>query len=220
MTESGEGYMNNPKIHGSDGTITDVLKGKMGFDGIVVTVKIAKIEINGCSASNCTQAVVTRNDVFMVTARHDWQAFYQNVINQVNDGTISMERIDDAVTRILRVKMRANLWEKPQPTKRSLAGNDKVLSAPEHTKIARQAVSESLVLLKNNDNTLPLEAEKQYLVVGSAANSIQKQTGGWSLTWQGDGNTIEKDFPNAQTVLMAMQAKSGRKHFHGYNNSA
>ncbi len=213
MTENGEGdYMNNQKIHGSEYLITDVLKGKMGFDGIVVTDWNGQGEINGCSASNCAQAVVAGNDVFMVTARHDWQAFYQNVIAQVKDGTISMERIDDAVTRILRVKMRANLWEKPQPTKRSLAGNAEILSAPEHTQIARQAVSESLVLLKNNNNALPLNAEQQYLVVGSAANSIQKQTGGWSLTWQGDGNTIEQDFPNAQTVLMAMQEEVGEKN--------
>ena len=206
-------YMQNQKIHGSKYLITDVLKGKMGFDGLVVTDWNGQGEINGCTAANCPQAVIAGNDIFMVTSRSDWQAFYQNVIDQVRSGIIPMERIDDAVTRILRVKMRANLWEKPQPSLRALAGKQEILSAPEHVAIARQAVSESLVLLKNENSTLPLKKEGQkYLVVGSAANDITKQTGGWSLSWQGEGNTIEKDFPNAQTMLMAMQQVVGEEN--------
>lgn len=210
--EDGGDYMQNQKIHGSQYLITDVLKGKLGFDGLVVTDWNGQGEINGCTAANCPQAVIAGNDVFMVTSRNDWQAFYQNVIDQVNAGIIPMSRIDDAVTRILRVKMRANLWEKPKPSERSLAGDQSVLSAPEHVAIARQAVSESLVLLKNQDQILPLKSDAKFLVTGSAANDITKQTGGWSLTWQGDGNTIEKDFPNAQTVLMAMQQEVGEEN--------
>lgn len=202
-------YMNNQKIHGSEYLITDVLKGKMNFDGIVVTDWNGQGEINGCTAANCPQAVLAGNDVFMITAREDWQAFYENVIEQIKSGVIPMSRIDDAVTRILRVKMRANLWNKPMPSLRSLAGKQEILSAPEHVALARQAVSESLVLLKNNNNVLPLSSGSRFLVVGSAANDITKQTGGWSLSWQGDGNSIEKDFPNAQTLLMAMQTEAG-----------
>ncbi|NLS14054.1 glycoside hydrolase family 3 protein [Vibrio sp. SM6] len=205
-------YMDNQKIHGSEYLITDVLKGKMGFDGIVVTDWNGQGEINGCTPANCAQAVIAGNDVLMITDRKDWQAFYHNTIEQVKSGIIPMARIDDAVTRILRVKMRANLWQKPMPSQRSLAGNADILSAPEHVAIARQAVSESMVLLKNNQQTLPLKHDQKYLVVGTAANDITKQTGGWSLSWQGDGNTIDKDFPNAQTLLMAM------KHEVGSNN--
>lgn len=206
------GYVDNQKVHGSQYLITDILKGKMGFDGIVITDWNGHGEINGCSASDCTQAVIAGNDIFMVTSRNDWQTFYKNLIDKVKDGSISMERIDDAVTRILRVKMRANLWEKPKPSERSLAGKQEILSAAEHVKIARQAVSESLVLLKNKNNLLPLNKNNKYLVVGSAANDITKQTGGWSLTWQGDGNTIDKDFPNAQTLLMAFQKEVGSEN--------
>ncbi|CDT12821.1 1,4-B-D-glucan glucohydrolase [Vibrio coralliirubri] len=205
---SDQPYMSNQKIHGSEYLIADVLKGKMAFDGIVVTDWNGQGEINGCTAANCPQAVIAGNDVFMITAREDWQAFYHNVIEQVNSGVIPMSRIDDAVTRILRVKKRANLWNKPMPSLRSLAGKQEVLSAPEHVSLARQAVSESLVLLKNSD-ALPLSTNDRFLVVGSAANDITKQTGGWSLSWQGDGNTIEKDFPNAQTLLMAMKSVVG-----------
>ncbi|MCK6263329.1 exo 1,3/1,4-beta-D-glucan glucohydrolase [Vibrio sp. ZSDE26] len=194
----------NYKLHGSKYLLNDILKEKMGFDGIIVTDWNGQGEINGCSSANCPEAVNAGNDVFMVTARNDWQAFYRNVIEQVNEGIIPMERIDDAVTRILRVKMRAQLWEKPQPSLRTYAGDQDILGADAHRELARQAVSESLVLLKNND-LLPLKKDKKYLVVGSAANSIQKQTGGWSLTWQGTENEIDRDFPGAQTLLMAMK---------------
>ncbi|GAM60577.1 periplasmic beta-glucosidase [Vibrio ishigakensis] len=148
----------------------------------------------------------------MVTSRHDWQGFYHNVIQQVKDGIIPMERIDDAVTRILRVKMRAQLWEKPQPSLRTYAGHNEILGADEHRALAREAVSQSLVLLKNKENILPLSTNQKYLVLGSAANDIQKQTGGWTLTWQGTENEIERDFPGAQTMLMALQELVGEEN--------
>lgn len=198
----------NKKIHGSKYLITDVLKGKMGFDGIVVTDWNGHGEIAGCSAANCPDAVNAGNDVFMVTAKADWKAFYANVIQQVKDGIIPMSRIDDAVTRILRVKMRAGLWDKPKPSARSLAGNQAILGAPEHKALARQAVSESLVLLKNNNAVLPLKAEQKIFLAGSAMDNIQKQTGGWSLTWQGADNTLA-DFPGASTVKQALEAQIG-----------
>jgi len=202
----------NKKLHGSKYLVTDILKNKMGFDGIVVTDWNGQAELNGCTASNCPAAVNAGNDIFMVTAREDWQGFYHNVIAQVNDGTIPMARIDDAVTRILRVKLRANLWEKPKPSQRKLAGNQALLGSSVHRALARQAVSESLVLLKNKKQILPLSSNQKILISGSAANNIQKQTGGWSLTWQGNENTITKDFPGATTMLMAMQETVGKKN--------
>lgn len=185
-----------------------MLKGKLGFDGLVVTDWNGQSEINGCTASNCPEAVNAGNDVFMVTARTDWKPFYDNVIAQVNDGTIAMSRIDDAVTRILRVKMRAGLWEKPKPSERSLAGNDSVLGSDEHRALAREAASKSLVLLKNQDGVLPLQATQKVYLAGSAADDLQKQTGGWSLTWQGTGNDLS-DFPGATTLRMALEDQIG-----------
>lgn len=200
----------NKKLHGSKYLVTDILKNKMGFDGIVVTDWNGQGELNGCSAANCPAAVNAGNDVFMVTARSDWQAFYHNVIAQVNDGTIAMARINDAVTRILRVKLRANLWAKPKPSGRPLAGHQELLGSKEHRALARQAVKKSLVLLKNSSGILPLSVDQKILVAGSAANNIQKQTGGWSLTWQGTENSIKKDFPGATTLLMAIRDVVGR----------
>ncbi|MGR5145486.1 glycoside hydrolase family 3 N-terminal domain-containing protein [Photobacterium alginatilyticum] len=209
LTGSGE-Y--NKKIHGSKYLITDVLKNTMGFDGIVVTDWNGQGEINGCTASNCPAAVNAGNDVFMVTANSDWKAFYNNVIAQVNDGTIPMVRIDDAVSRILRVKLRANLWEKPMPSERELAGQQELLGSAAHRALAREAVSQSLVLLKNEGNILPLSNGQKILIAGSAVNDIQKQTGGWSLTWQGNENTIENDFPGATTMQMALEDVVGAEN--------
>lgn len=208
--QSGTGEYNQ-KVHGSKYLITDVLKEQMGFDGIVITDWNGQSEINDCTASNCPAAVNAGNDIFMVTSNADWKAFYSNVIEQVEDGTISQSRIDDAVTRILRVKMRANLWEKPMPSSRSLAGDQTLLGASEHRAIAREAVSKSLVLLKNKNNTLPLASDQKVLLAGSAADNLAKQHGGWSLTWQGDGNTIE-DFPGASTLKMALEAQIGAEN--------
>jgi beta-glucosidase len=208
LTGSGE-Y--NKKLHGSKYLITDVLKNQMGFDGIVVTDWSGISEINGCTASDCAESVNAGNDVFMVPARSDWQGFYRNVINQVNSGIIPMSRIDDAVTRILRVKLRANLWDKPQPSQRQHAGDQSLLGAPEHRALARQAVSESLVLLKNN-NILPLAKNQKLFIGGSAIHDIQKQTGGWSLTWQGTENKIDRDFPGATTMQMALAHVVGEEN--------
>lgn len=204
---SGKGTYNK-KIHGSKYLITDVLKGKLGFDGIVVTDWNGHSEINGCTASNCPVAVNAGNDVFMVTANKDWKAFYQNVIKQVRSGVISMSRIDDAVTRILRVKKRAGLWEKPKPSLRSFAGKQSILGADEHRKLAREAVRKSLVLLKHQKNVLPLKATQKIYLAGSAADSLEKQTGGWTLTWQGKDNSLE-DFPGASTIRSALVEQIG-----------
>ncbi|WP_246611974.1 glycoside hydrolase family 3 protein [Agarivorans aestuarii] len=220
LNEDSGAAVYNYKLHGSKYLLNDILKDRMGFDGLIVTDWNGQGELDGCTAANCPEAVNAGNDVFMVTSRSDWQAFYHNVISQVNNGTISMARIDDAVTRILRVKMRANLWEKPKPSMRELAGNDSILGSDAHRAIARQAVSESLVLLKNEEGILPLSNNKSYLVLGSAANSIQKQTGGWSLTWQGDGNTIGADFPGASTFLMAIREQVGTENVYTDASSA
>ena len=198
----------NHKIHGSRYLITDVLKEKMGFDGVVVTDWNGHSELNDCTAGDCPQVVLAGNDIIMVTARQDWQEFYKNTVSQVRDGTIPLARIDDAVTRILRVKHRAGLWEKPSPSRRRGAGDQKTLGAVEHRQLARRAVRESLVLLKN-DSLLPLDREAPVLVLGSGAVDIQKQTGGWSLTWQGNENTLERDFPGGSTVLSATREVIG-----------
>jgi beta-glucosidase len=185
------------KMHGQHHLITDVLKGRMGFDGMVVTDWDGIDEVQSCSKDHCAQAVNAGIDLFMVPEA--WRAFIENTVAQVRNGDVPQSRIDDAVTRILRVKLRAGLFDKGPPSSRLLANKSAGIGAPEHRAIAREAVRESLVLLKNQGNLLPLRPHLSVMVSGDGADNLGKQTGGWSLTWQGTGNTRE-DFPGATSI--------------------
>jgi beta-glucosidase len=191
------------KMHGQHHLITDVLKGSMGFDGLVVSDWDAIDEVQGCSKDHCAQAVNAGIDLFMVPER--WRAFIDNTVAQVRNGDIPQTRIDDAVSRILRVKLRAGLFEKGRPSSRPLAGKSTLLGAPEHRAIAREAVRKSLVLLKNEGNLLPLRPQLKVMISGDGADNIGKQSGGWTLTWQGTGNSNE-DFPGATSIYAGIRA--------------
>ena len=114
----------------------------------------------------------------------DWKAFQENTVKQVESGEIPMSRIDDAVRRILRVKYRAGMFDSGKPSEHRLAGRAKLIGHADHRNVARQAVRESLVLLKN-DGLLPLNPSQNILVTGSGADSAVRQSGGWTVTWQG-----------------------------------
>ena len=199
-------HQNSPKgkIHGNQYLITDVLKGKLGFDGLVVSDYDAIGQIPGCTKDHCAQAVNAGTDLFMVP--NDWKAFIDNTVNDVEEGRIPMSRIDDAVTRILRVKMRSGLFNE-NPARNKYAGDVDAIS---NKALARRAVSESLVLLKNNKQTLPLATDKKVLVVGKSADSMPNQSGGWSKTWQGD-EVDNSDFPNGETLLASLKSQYGDK---------
>ena len=136
--------------------------------------------------------------VDMIMVPEDWWALIANTIHQVRMGEISMSRIDDAVRRILRVKLRAGLFDKGRPSER-LQERSKWVGCAAHREVARQAVRESLVLLKNESSLLPLSPKQRVLVAGSGADNIAQQCGGWSLTWQGTDNT-NADFPGAHSI--------------------
>ena len=185
------------KMHGNRTLLTDVLKKQMRFDGILVGDWNGHGQIPGCTNANCSKAINAGLDIYMVP--EDWKALYENTLAQVKSGEIPMSRLDDAARRILRVKMRAGLFGAGKPSQRPHAGDFAKLGAREHRDVARQAVRESLVLLKNNGGVLPLKIDQKILVAGDGANSIAKQCGGWTLTWQGDGNT-NADFPGGTSI--------------------
>ncbi|MGH9457405.1 MAG: glycoside hydrolase family 3 protein [Thermoanaerobaculia bacterium] len=185
------------KMHGNRGLLTDVLTERMGFDGIVVGDWNAHGQIPGCTNGNCPQAFNAGIDMYMVP--EDWKELWANTRAQVKDGTIPRSRLDEAVRRILRVKMRAGLFEAGRPSERALGGDFALIGSPDHRAVARQAVRESLVLLKNDDRTLPLDPTLHVLVAGDGANDIGKQSGGWTLSWQGTENT-NADFPGATSI--------------------
>lgn len=193
------------KVHGSKYLLTDVLKNRMGFDGFVVGDWNGHGQVKGCIKESCAQAVNAGLDIFMVPTEA-WKPLYENIIAQVQQGDIPQSRIDDAVTRILRVKIRAGLFEKPSPANRIFSGKIALIGAESHREVARQAVRESLVLLKNKGHILPLSAQQHILVAGDAADNIGKQSGGWSITWQGTGNK-NKDFIGASSIYSGIEQK-------------
>lgn len=186
------------KNHGNKYLLTDVLKQRMGFDGFVVGDWNGHGQVKGCSNQSCPQSINAGLDIFMVPT-DAWKPLLENTIAQIKQGEIPMSRVDDAVSRILRVKLRAGLFEKPSPAKRPLSGKTELIGAEEHRTIARQAVRESLVLVKNKNQLLPLSPKQKFLIAGDAANNIGKQSGGWTITWQGTGNN-NQDFPGGTSI--------------------
>ena len=194
---------NGVKHTGNKGLITDVLKKRMNFDGFTVGDWNAHGQVEGCTNDNCPQAINAGLDMYM--APDSWRGLYENLVKQVKDGTVPMERLDDAVTRILRVKFRAHVFDEGPPSKRPLGGDFKMLASPEQRALARDAVRQSLVLLKNNGGLLPLAANKHVLVTGDGADSISKQSGGWTITWQGTG-LKNADFPGGTSIWGGINA--------------
>jgi beta-glucosidase len=193
--------INGRKMHGNKELLTDVLRGQMGFDGLVVGDWNGHGQIKGCTVTDCPQSLMAGLDIYMVP--DDWKVLMETLIAQVKDGAIPMARVDEAVTRVLRVKQRAGLLGEnaKRPSERGVAGQYDLLASPEHRTLAREAVAKSQVLLKN-DGVLPLKAGANVLVAGSAADDVGQQSGGWTLEWQGGRkDTLPRDyFPKATSI--------------------
>ncbi|HEY0748504.1 MAG TPA: glycoside hydrolase family 3 N-terminal domain-containing protein [Steroidobacteraceae bacterium] len=191
---------NGTKLHENRYLLTDILKKRLAFDGFVVGDWNAQEQLPGCTKSRCAAAILAGIDMLM--APDSWKALFDNTLAQARAGEIPTDRIDEAVTRILRVKVVAGLFERPPPKERSDLAQ---LGSAAHRALARKAVRESLVLLKNDHATLPLNPRSRILVAGDAADSIGAQTGGWTIDWQGDHNT-NADFPGATSIYGGIKA--------------
>ena len=185
------------KIHGSKAILTDLLRGEMGFEGMVVSDWNGIGEVAGCTNDDCAQAINAGVDMLMVPA--EWKSLYHNTLAQVASGEIAEARIDEAVSRILVMKIKAGLFTRGLPSTFAAEYRDQI-GHPEHRALAREAVRKSQVLLKNSDNLLPLQADRRYLVAGPGADNIGQQSGGWTISWQGTGNA-NTDFPGAMSIF-------------------
>jgi beta-glucosidase len=205
---------NGTKMHGNKTMLSDVLKTRMGFNGFVVGDWNGHGQIKGCTNTDCPQALLAGVDMYM--APDSWKGIYETTLAGVRAGDIPMSRLDDAVRRILRVKVTSGLFERPRPSARPGAGDVSRLGSPAHRSVAREAVRKSLVLLKNDDATLPIDPGATILVVGDGADSIARQSGGWTLSWQG-GDHANGEFPNGQSILDGIRevvsAEGGRLIF-------
>jgi len=190
------------KMHGNHDLLTDVLKQRLHFDGLVVGDWNGQGQVAGCTNISCAAAINAGVDIIM--APDTWKQLYANTLSQVRSGEIPLSRLEDADRRILRVKLRAHLFEEGRPSSRALAGRFELLGSRQHRAIARRAVRESLVLLKNTNHLLPLSPRQHVLVAGDGADDIGKQSGGWTITWQGTGVT-NMNFPNGESLYAGIQ---------------
>lgn len=188
---------NGVKHHGNHSLLTDVLKGRMGFAGLVVGDWNGHGQVAGCSVTHCPAAINAGLDLFM--APDSWKGLFDATVADARAGRISPARLDDAVRRILRVKHKLGLMG-PNPVER---GDPALVGADAHIALAREAVAKSLVLLKNNDGVLPVKPGARVLVAGPGADSMAMQAGGWTISWQGT-DTTAADFPKGQTIGRAL----------------
>lgn len=176
---------NGQKLHGHKYLLNDVLKGELGFKGFIVSDWWAIDQIAPSYYDAVVQSINAGLDMVMVP--YDYKKFISALKEAVQNGDVSKERIDDAVRRILNVKLQLGLFERPFPDPNALSQ----MGAAEHRAIAREAVRKSLVLLKNENKTLPLsKSTRLILVAGQAADDIGFQCGGWTIEWAGKPGSI------------------------------
>ncbi|MBV9696392.1 MAG: glycoside hydrolase family 3 C-terminal domain-containing protein, partial [Gammaproteobacteria bacterium] len=194
------------KMHANPALLSGVLKERFGLRGFIVGDWDAQEEVPECTKFSCPQVI--RAGLDMIMAPDSWKRFYANTLEQVHAGEISEARIDDAVRRILRVKVLAGLFTRPPPKERTDAGQFGQLGSAAHRSLAREAVRKSLVLLKNANGLLPLSPRARVLVAGAGADRIALQAGGWTVDWQGDHNR-NADLPGATSIFAGIRAAVG-----------
>lgn len=190
---------NGQKMHGHRALISDVLKGELGFSGFVVTDWEGIDKMPGDYVTNVAQAINAGVDMVMVPIRY--KRFIETMHTLVATKRVSTARIDDAVRRILRKKIELGLWQRPLAD-RALTRS---VGSPEHRALAREAVRQSAVLLKNERGALPIEKSARVHVGGSMADDLGAQCGGWTVGWMGKRGAIT----DGTTVLGGLQAGLG-----------
>jgi beta-glucosidase len=187
---------NNVKMSSNKYLLTDVLKGELGFKGLLVSDWGALYQLPGDFKTQIAAAINAGIDMVMVPT--DYKGFITNLISDVNDGSIKIDRINDAVRRILTIKMKMGLFDH-QLTNRAFTS--KVGSAA-HREAARECVRKSLVLLKNDNKILPLKKTlSKVFVAGQNADDLGNQCGGWTISWQGSSGSIT----TGTTILQAIK---------------
>ena len=196
--------VNGLKMHANYQFLTVVLKEELGFEGFIITDWEAIHYLSGSYQEQVVSAVNAGCDMLMepYTCGDAWRA----IVAGVNSGDISMERVDDAVRRILTVKVDIGLFEDTLLDKRAVSSPP--LRDPSSLDIARRLVEKSLVLLKNDGNILPIRKGRTILVMGPGADDIGLQCGGWTLTWQGVEDKQGK-VTEGTTILESLTKLSG-----------
>jgi beta-glucosidase len=177
------------KCHAHKFLLTDLLKNELNFQGFVISDWDGIDYIDDNYEECVVRSMNAGMDMFMVTER--WKEFIELARKNILSGRIPMERLDDAVSRILRVKFEFGMFEKPRPAERKLSKDPSCFGSQEHREVAREAVRKSLVMLKNEDEILPLRKNARILVAGKNAHNRGHQCGGFTVAWQGVDDTDE-----------------------------
>ncbi|MDZ7291971.1 MAG: glycoside hydrolase family 3 C-terminal domain-containing protein [candidate division KSB1 bacterium] len=187
---------NGQKMHGQKYLLTTVLKGELGFTGFLVSDWAAIDQLPGDYASDVETSINAGLDMIMVPERY--KEFINTLKGLVNQGRVPISRIDDAVRRILQIKIAMGLFDHPF-TDRTLTAT---VGAAAHREVARECVRQSLVLLKNNNHLLPLSKNLSRIhVAGKNADDLGHQCGGWTISWQGSSGNIT----TGTTILQAIK---------------
>jgi beta-glucosidase len=194
---------NGVKLHGHRYLLTEVLKGELGFDGFVVSDWAAIDQLSPSYKEAIERAINAGVDMVMIPngpgQPNHYHDFLRLLEELVREGRVPEGRIDDAVRRILRVKVRLGLFEQPIPSDRHLGQ----VGSAQHRAVARRCVQESLVLLKNERESLPLSKQVRHLhLVGPAADDLGLQCGGWTISWQGSTGAVTR---GGTTLLQAVR---------------
>jgi beta-glucosidase len=201
---------NGTKMHAQKGLIADVLKGELGFKGFIISDWGGIDQISPDYYTAIITGINAGVDMNMVP--YDYIRYIDTMKQAVAKGDIEQERIDDAVRRILTVKFMLGLFDHPKSDPALISS----IRSPEHLELAREAVRKSLVLLKNDDETLPLSKDtKSILVAGQGADNIGMQCGGWTIEWQGKSGNIT----TGTTILDGIKATVSRTTQVKYNRS-
>lgn len=190
---------NGLKLHAHEYLLTQVLKGEWGFEGFLVSDWMALSNMSDDAYQNVVTAINAGLDMIMVP--YDYKSFIGDLTKAVNQGDVTIERIDDAVERILRVKFLLGLFENALVDDSYL----EVIGSSTHRALAREAVHKSAVLLKNEQNVLPISKTKQIAVVGIPADDIGLACGGWTIEWQGNEGAITE----GATLLDGLKSQFG-----------
>lgn len=194
---------NGQKMHGNKTLLTDTLKGEMGFKGFLVSDWAAIDQISKDYKHDVEVSINAGLDMIMIPygegEKNNYRQFITLLTELVKEGKVAQSRIDDAVLRILTVKLEMNLFEHPFASPEMAD----TIGCQEHREVARRCVRESLVVLKKNKNSFPLSKNIKHLaVIGSAADDLGVQCGGWTIDWQG---TTGKITPGGTTILEAIR---------------
>jgi beta-glucosidase len=195
---------NGVKVSGDRHLLTDLLKGELGFQGFLISDYRAVDQLHPDYKTAIAMAINAGMDMVMVPDRY--REFIAQLTANVTDGRVPMSRIDDAVTRILRVKLAMGLME-PSYDPRADRALEQAFGSAAHRAVARQAVRESMVLLKNERGALPLSKSVRHIhVAGKNADDIGNQSGGWTIDWQGKSGSVTS---GGTTILAAIRQAVG-----------